>query len=556
MARTSRKKQDVTTIVHYTSQQKTYRVGAYVRLSAVDRKQKGDSIETQQAIIIAFVDDSHDLELVEIYIDDGVSGQIFERPAFTRMIADMESGKIDCCITKDLSRLGRNAIDAGYYIEKFFPSKNIRFIAITDDYDSIDPNSSGVMLSMKNILNEINATEIGIKISQTKQMNIRKGLFVGRMAPYGYLKSKENHHILVPDSYAAPIVLKMFEMAADGIAVSDIVEWLNGSSVLPPKRYYFSKGMVSEKEAKGHIHWNKSGIYTILKNRVYCGDMIQGKGKTKSYVITANPKSDWIVVMDTHEAIVSRELFDKVQQRWADRKTTQRERKPSPVYLGIGNPNKRLQTSDNIFLRKVFCGHCGYTMRRFRSSKVKHRFKCETRSLYHSDDCVLVSIGEDSLKEVLLNELNKQAVVMGDVQAMGLQLNQDKKPNKTEILKLQSEIDRNNRFLQSLYEKLSQGDITSDEYKALKASYESKIALLKEREKELRDDMLTHAANAAEESTTLSKLNDVQQIADLTAETLDRLVKRINVYEDKRVEIHFAFTDKTIQAETKEVTTV
>jgi len=371
MPRKSRKKQDVNAVVNAPPQQKYYRVGAYVRLSAVDRKQKGDSIETQKAIIAAFVEDSHDLELADMYIDDGVSGQIFQRPGFTRMIGDMESGKIDCCVTKDLSRLGRNAIDAGYYIEKFFPSKNIRFIAITDDYDSADPNSSGVMLSMKNILNEINATEIGVKISQTKQMNIRKGLFVGRMAPYGYLKSKENHHILVPDSYAAPIVLKMFEMAAEGIAVSDIVAWLNRSGILPPKRYYFSKGIASEKEANGHIHWNKSGIYAILKNRAYCGDMVQGKGHTKSYVITTRPKSDWIVVMDTHEAIVCRELFDKVQQRWVGNKTIQ----------------------------------------------PKH-----------------------------------QATAMGGVQAIGLQATQDKKPNKAELLKLQSKIDRSNRFLQNTAE--------------------------------------------------------------------------------------------------------
>jgi len=556
MARKTRKEQHVTTAENEISQQKTYRVGAYVRLSAVDRKQKGDSIETQKAIIAAFVEDSHDLELTDIYIDDGVSGQIFQRPAFTQMITDMESGKIDCCITKDLSRLGRNAIDAGYYIEKFFPSKNIRFIAITDDYDSADPNSSGVMLSMKNILNEINATEIGVKISQTKQMNIRKGLFVGRMAPYGYFKSKENHHMLVPDSYAASIVLRMFEMAADGIAVSDIVAWLNGIGILPPKRYYFSKGMVSEKEANGHIHWNKSGIYAILKNRVYCGDMVQGKGNTKSYVITARPKSDWIIVMGTHEAIVSRELFDKVQQRWVGNKTIQPKRKPSPILLDNGRPSKHIRESKNIFLRKVFCGHCGYTMRRFRNSKTKHRFRCVTRNLYHKDDCIMVSIGEDTLKDILLNELNKQATVLGGVQAIGLQTTHDKKPSKSEILKLQSEIDRNTRFLQSLYENLSQGDITSDEYKALKADYESKITLLKGQEKKLRDDGLNNAATVAEKSKTLSKLNEVQKISDLTAETLDRLVKKITVYEDQRVEIHFAFTDKIIQIETKEMTAI
>jgi len=281
--------------------------------------------------------------------------------------------------------------------------------------------------------------------------------------------------------------------------------------------------------------------------------MVQGKGNTKSYVITVRSKSDWIIVADTHEAIVNRELFDKVQQRWTGNKTIQSKRKPSLILLDNGKPNKRIQESKNVFLRKVFCGHCGYTMRRFRNSKTKHRFRCETRNLYHKDDCVLVSISEDVLKDVLLNELNKQAAVLGGVQVIGLQASRDKKPNnKAELLKLQSEIDRSSRFLQNLYESLSQGDITSDEYKSMKAGYESKIVNLKEQEKRLRDDGLNNVATAAEKSKTLSKLSEVQQISDLTAETLDRLVKKITVYEDQRIEIHFAFTDKITQVETKE----
>ena len=150
MSRTSRKKPQASAV----SVSPTFRVGGYVRLSAEDKKVKGDSIETQQAIIRAYVEERSDLELAEIYIDNGLSGQSFQRPAFTQMLEDMESGKINCCISKDLSRLGRNAIDTGYYIEKFFPTKGIRYIAITDDYDSADPNSGGVMVNLKNMVNE------------------------------------------------------------------------------------------------------------------------------------------------------------------------------------------------------------------------------------------------------------------------------------------------------------------------------------------------------------------------------------------------------------------
>lgn len=151
MARKSRKT-DETEVQHIVKP--IFRVGAYVRLSAVDRKQKGDSIENQQGIINAFIAEQTDFELIDSYIDNGITGQTFERPAFTRMLADFESGKINCCVTKDFSRLGRNAIDTGFYIEKFFPVHNIRFIAITDNYDSIDGQSGGVMISLKNLVNE------------------------------------------------------------------------------------------------------------------------------------------------------------------------------------------------------------------------------------------------------------------------------------------------------------------------------------------------------------------------------------------------------------------
>ncbi|MCL1877911.1 MAG: recombinase family protein [Defluviitaleaceae bacterium] len=294
---------------------RTFRVGGYVRLSAEDKKVKGDSIETQQAIIRAYIDERPDLELTEIYIDNGLSGQSFQRPAFTQMLEDMQSGKINCCISKDLSRLGRNAIDTGYYIEKFFPTKGIRYIAITDDYDSADPNSGGVMISLKNMVNEHYALEIGRKIRQTKQMNIRKGKFVGRLAPYGYAKCAEDKHQLVLDPYAAPIVLRMYEMAAEGYSVAEISQWLNTNGILPPKRYYHSLGLASDKDIR-NIHWSKSVLYSILKNRVYCGDMVQGKFHTRSYVQKSVQKSDWVIVENTHTGIVSRELFERVQLRW------------------------------------------------------------------------------------------------------------------------------------------------------------------------------------------------------------------------------------------------
>jgi len=540
MARKSRK--DVDTAVAPATVNPTFRVGGYVRLSAEDKKVKGDSIETQQAIIKAFIAEHPNLELVDIYIDNGLSGQSFQRPAFNRMIEDMEHGKINCCISKDLSRLGRNAIDTGYYIEKYFPTKGIRYIAITDDYDSADPKSGGVMVNLKNMVNEHYALEIGRKIRQTKQMNIRKGKFVGRFAPYGFLKDPKDKHKLIIDPYASDIVCTMFDMAADGKGVSEILAWLNANSILPPKRYYHSIGLATDKEIDGrHIHWNKGGIYTLLKNRVYCGDMVQGKNHTRSYVQKTVPKSEWVIIENTHEGIVSRELFDKVQGLWIDNPKSNR---------------KPLSQSDNIFLRKIFCGHCGFSLKRRNNGKVSngkkainYHLNCTTRQTHGKDTCVPVGINENKLKEMLLELLGKQAEVFGVSDILNsASNNQAQHPSeqtayKAELGLLQAEITKNSHFLKSLYESLMTNDITQDEYRELKAGYEMKISDLTASEKNLRNMLVECIAKETASANATAHLNGVQQLSDLTAESLDRLVEKILVFEDRHIEVQFKFMD-------------
>jgi DNA invertase Pin-like site-specific DNA recombinase len=529
MARKSRKKPEATAI----SATSAFRVGGYVRLSAEDKKVKGDSIETQQAIIRAYIGEHPDLELIEIYIDNGLSGQSFQRPAFTQMLEDMESGKINCCISKDLSRLGRNAIDTGYYIEKFFPTKGIRYIAITDDYDSADPNSGGVMVNLKNMVNEHYALEIGRKIRQTKQMNIRKGKFVGRFAPYGYAKSATDKHLLVPDPYAAPLVRRMYEMAAEGHSVSEILEWLNTTGILPPKRYYHSIGLATDKDINGvNTFWSKSVLYAILKNRVYCGDMVQGKFHTRSYVQKSVQKSDWVIVENTHTSIVSRELFERVQLLWENSR-------PRASFTPF---------SENIFLRKIFCGYCGYALKRSQRKNKAYDFACNSRQVYSKDACVPISISESELKESLLILLEKQAEVLGI--DGNVQQSEQQNACKTELRQLQADIEKNSHFLKSLYESLMSNDITKDEYRELKAGYEKKISALTEKEKVLRDELVMGIAKKSAKTKAAKRLVGVRRIMDLTADSVDKLVEKILVYENNNIEVWFKFTDGMVTAAT------
>jgi DNA invertase Pin-like site-specific DNA recombinase len=363
MARKSRKNLDFTDVSSVVKP--VYNAGGYVRISVVDVRQKGDSIETQQSIINSFIAEHPDIELREVYIDNGLSGQTFERPAFKRMIADMENGRINCCIVKDLSRLGRNAIDSGYYIEKYFPAHKIRFVAITDDYDSADSNSGGVMINLKNMVNEAYALEVGRKIRATHQMNIKSGRFVGSAPPYGYLKSRDDCHKLIPDEYAAHIVRHIFEMTADGKSVKDILKWLTANEILTPSRYLHSIGVLNESKVSPHSHWSYQRVSEILCNRVYCGDMVQGKTKIVHQTSKKIPKSEWIIVENTHEAVISRELFEKVQNiRGAT--------------SGVKESVYTTPAKENLFSGRIFCGHCGFSMVRRRYNESTYGYVCHT----------------------------------------------------------------------------------------------------------------------------------------------------------------------------------
>jgi DNA invertase Pin-like site-specific DNA recombinase len=516
MARKSRKNTGAAVAIA-TPAAKADNVGAYIRLSAVDRRQKGDSIENQQAIIAAYCEEYPDLIIRETYIDDGISGQVLERPAFQRMLSDMENGFIDCCVAKDLSRYGRSAIDTGYYIEKYFPACGIRCIAINDGYDSANEHSGGVMISLKNLVNESYALDVGRKIHATKQMNIRAGLFVGAMPPYGFLKSSEDGHKLVPDPIAAPIVAEIFERFVGGEGVTAIRDWLNESGTLPPRKHLYSVGVVSEKLAQGHHHWNVGALYSILKNRVYVGDMAQGKGRTQSYDVMRTEKSEWIIVENTHDPIVSRELFEEVRKRW-----------PNRARIKSG--------SCNIFLRKVFCGHCGFAMRRTSAGT----FKCETRQRYGHDDCVPVSIGEDTLKAILLESFHEKAANYCVATTLPAKAPQE----SSELSALRTELTRVTGYLKGLYESLVTGVLTQDEYADMKQGYETRIAELTAREQEFMGTARERHMRQMTVDKASGALGAVAVISDITAEVLDVLVNKIRVFDDKRIEISYKFTDE------------
>ena len=513
--------------------QVVYNVGAYVRLSALDKKEKSDSIETQQAIISAFIAEHSDMNLQETYVDNGLSGQSFERPAFQHMLKDLENGKINCCITKDLSRLGRNAIDTGYYIEKHFPTHGIRFIAINDDYDSADGNSGGIMLSLKNMINEAYALDIGRKTRATKQLHIHEGAFVGKVPPYGYIKRGDDCHKLIPDSETAPVVKRIFKMYLEGSNTREIVAFLNNSGILPPYRYLHSKGLASEKDLGKIPHWSRSAVLGILRNRIYCGDMVQGKYIRVEHVLHKVPKTEWVLTENTHEAIVQRQSYYRVQDILCTKK---------------GNGSRFLTgSSENIFRGKLFCGLCGYSLHRRRIAENTYDFRCFTNVEYDKHDCTLVSINEKDLKETILALLKKQVEIFSDNHKMRNNSGLSASGDDSIIRNVHIEIERTKDYLRGLYERLVSGDITRADFMDLKISFESRLASLEKQERQFHNKKRELAVEDLLHQKATENINGLRSIEDLSAKVINSLIERIQIFNDRSIEIQFSFADETIR---------
>lgn len=289
----------------------------YLRLSKDDDScGESASISNQRKLLIRYAEEHH-FTIEREYCDDGYSGTTFDRPGLRQMIAAVEKQEINLILTKDLSRLGRDYIQTGQYTELFFPSHGVRFIAVGDGYDSA--YSSTDMIPFRNVVNEMYARDISRKIRSSLKVRMDEGAFIGNFAPYGYIKSPENRHVLIPDPPAALIVKRLFEVTAAGRLPSDAAQDLNGEHVLPPALYRCQNHPKLQPEAyTRHGLWTANTIIKILHNPVYLGHMVQGKTKKisfKSPLTISVPLSERISVADTHSPLVTEQLFKKCQMQ-------------------------------------------------------------------------------------------------------------------------------------------------------------------------------------------------------------------------------------------------
>lgn len=504
-------------------------------------KAESNSIGSQREIIRSFIREQEDMELYDIYVDDGYSGSNYDRPEFKRMICDIEAGRVNCVIVKDLSRFGRDYIETGRYLEKVFPALGVRFIAITDHYDSFlaDWGESTIVLPVKNFINDSYCRDISTKVKSQLAVKRKAGECLAPFAVYGYLKSARDRNKLVVDDYAAEIVRKIFCWKIEGLSVAAIAGRLNALHILPPKEYKKSRGLNYNGgfSGSGASGWSGVAVKRILTNETYLGHLIQGKTEKVNYKVKKNvekPAEEWVRVENTHEPIISLDDFQTVKRLLGT------DGRACPEGGGV-----------NPFTGLLFCGDCGEQMVR-RTVRYRGMLKvyyiCSTKN--RGDGCSRHSIEEETLKEILgasirryANDFLEQVKLFEQVRGKEANLEAVAAHNK-ELIRLKEEKHKYDCLCAGLYEDLRQEIVTKDEFERLHAEFAKKAESF-ERAGQEQEKLIKGMLRAgAVSSRRLAMFQNSLKLEEIDRHTMASLVWKVCVYEGKRVEVEFNFLDR------------
>ena len=529
------------------SGQTIYKVAFYLRLSRDDMdidgrsKVESNSISSQRDLLNAYVRGKDELEVVDTYIDDGYSGADFERPEFQRMLGDIYAGKINCVIVKDLSRFGRDYIEAGRYIQKTFPVMGVRFIAVTDNFDSLlsDRTEASFVLPVKNFVNDSYCRDISVKVRAHQKVKRLDGKCIAAFAVYGYQKDPEDKNHLIVDEYAAGIVRKIYEWKIAGMSYKGIAEKLNDYGILSPMEYKKFLGMnyASGFEKADTSKWSVTSVKRILTNRVYLGHMEQGKQEKISYKVKKRiqkPEEEWIRVENTHKAIVSEDDFNLVQEllRFDGRASTD-------------------TSTANLFCGILLCADCKTPMvKRVNNYKGRKRvyYICQTKN--KSQGCSRHSILEDDLKDIVLREIKVWMKLMvsyseimdsiqGEIPDCEQLIVQD-----AQIEALQKEYDKYYGLRGYLLADLQEGRIDKEEFDEFHGIYTGKCKEIEnsiEKQKALTKKIYEEKE---EQKERLENYRKTAEVDELTRELLVTMISKIYVHEDKSLDIVFRFNNE------------
>ena len=520
-------------------------VGEYNRLSKEDGdKPESDSIQNQHSInqkhLEYLREQGEQIESVTVYSDDGYAGGNFKRPRYQALIRDIESGKINCIIFKDNSRLGRNYPELGRLMEDYFPQKGVRVISVLNNLDSVkDPRGyCSAIVSFSNIVNDDYIRQLSIKIKCTLTMKRERGEFIGNYAPFGYQKAPADRHRLVVDEEQAEIVRKIFDWYEDGMSASSIAKRLNAMQIMTPGDFKIRDGcksFITHDRNSSKLHaWTTTTIATILKNEVYIGNMVQGKHKSVSYrskKMMLTDESEWTVVEGTHVPIISDEQFAIIHERFARR--TRISPGKTHVYPLSG---------------LVSCGACGHRMNRVVSQGYA-RYRCMTRT-YAPDKCQCPSIKEEYLEELILQTLQSLIARLVDVKAVIDAARQFKTINgaKNEYMLALNKAKREQERLQDaqfhLYDDLQSGLIPKTQYLQFQKRYEAEITVQKVKIEQLNQCLIHLKEARQQDDEFVAFFQKYGNIQKLDWDTVNQLIQKVVFHDKQHVDIYFRFADE------------
>lgn len=513
----------------------------YLRLSLEDdvNADESNSITNQRRIIRDYISSHEDLRSMTVTekCDDGYSGTNMNRPGMQELLAMVKEQRVDCIIVKDMSRFARNYLETGKYIEQIFPFMGIRFIAINDNYDSKDyvGGIGEIDVQFKALLYDFYSKDLSQKVSTAVMARKDKGMFIGICAPFGYLKSKNNACELLVDEEAAAVVKSIFTLRAGGASIAGIVRTLNGEGIDTSAAYHRRKGTYANMYTKGDSPlWTDYKVNSILNNEMYIGTFVYGKSRVKEIGSRRKkmlPPSEWKRIPNHHEAIVSKEVYEKVQAM----KGTVPE-----AFTPVGK-------KASVYTGRLVCNCCGRNMIYHKDRLGKRFFNCEV-NYRKNNNCVHRVLVTD-LDGIIKGELSKQ---ISGLAKLKLLMEKEREQHNERIRGAKQRLamaeDTHRRLeleLRTAYESYAKGVTDRETYLMQKQSYEAMIDGIREKIEAQKEAIFTLENQMPSENSGIQFLEGKSEIAEITDELLDVLLDKVVVYADKTIELRWKFSNRS-----------
>ena len=548
-----------------------FNTAIYVRLSkedivAAQSGRESNSITNQKQLILDFLKDKPEFNIVSIRIDDGYTGTNFDRPAFQRMLNDIKAGRINCVVVKDLSRFGREYINSGKYIHRLFPVLGVRLIAINDNIDTITRDeSSEFSITLKNLMNDNYSRDISVKVRSQLQVKRKHGDFICPFAPYGYQKCEGNHNRIEPDPYAATVVQDIFNWKIQGMTNNGIAIRLAESGILAPLEYKRHKGepLFSGFKMKERCEWTAQAVARILTNPIYIGTLRQGLRRRPNYKIKKSiptEENEWVVIHDAHEPVVTKRTFYLAQKallidtRAAPRATTVYPLSGLLECGECGNAVTRSTINNGYMFKGILrCGECGRSMYLRSKSNRGYYYYCTLHENYNATICPKKAVKQEDVESLALRLIQTQIRAFSDAQRLIANLNATPSSQtryqiyETQIDDAKRKIEKFNQLKAALYGDFADGLLSHQDYTDLSEDYSRRADDLRIFIAELEKEKEKYSVGFGSKMQWALLIEKYKDQESLDAEMAAAFIETLTLFNDGHVEVAFRHRDEIEQ---------